>query len=616
MSSRLRSTLVLLAVLVLIGADPARAADPSPTPVPPLVEAEGDAAMGGPSVHAEMLEEHALEPMAFTEGDTPAALSTGAGRVTTDEAGVAMGGIDGLPNGLFREVFGYLPYWTLNSTSLANLDYSLVSTLAYFSIGAQSNGTLARFDSDGDPTSGWAGWTSSAMTGVINAAHARGVKVVPTVTMMAWNGNYTAMSTLLNSSANRSRLATEISAAVRLRTADGVNLDFEPVPASLRSQYTSFVREVKARLVADRAGSFVTVASMAGAATWSSGYDVAGLTASGAADALMVMAYDFHWSGSQRAGGVAPIRSPYILDVETALADHLELVPAAKLIWGVPYYGREWSTTSGGLNSLTNDVLESGASYYTFHRAEAAERGRKWDSVGRVPWYAFWDSTHDTWVQGYYDDVHSLTAKYDLVNVRGLRGVGIWHMLMDGTRRELWNTLDANFQGIWFEDIIGSRFRADILWIAEEGITGGCGFERFCPKNTVTREQMASFLARALDLPNATRDYFADDDASPHESDINRVAAAGITGGCGANRFCPRNGVTREQMASFLVRALKLPASTRDFFTDDNASAHESDINRLAQAGITGGCTTTTFCPRAVVVREQMAAFLHRALKS
>ena len=607
MSSRVRSSVVMLAILMLIGVNPARAADPSPTP---------EAAVERPTVHGEMLEEHALEPVTFTEGETPAALSSEDSRVTTDGPGTTQGGIGGLPNGLFREVFGYLPYWTLNSVSLANLDYSLVSTLAYFSIGAQSNGTLARVDADGDATSGWTGWTSSAMTGVINAAHARGVKVVPTVTMMAWNGNYSAMSTLLNSSANRSRLAAEISGAVRLRNADGVNLDFEPVPSSLRSQYTSFVRQVKAKLVADRAGSFVTVASMAGAATWSTGYDVVGLTASGAADALMVMAYDFHWSGSQRAGGVSPIESPWVLDVETALADHLELVPASKLIWGVPYYGREWSTESSGVNALTNDVLVSGASYYTFHRAEAAERGRRWDPVGRVPWYVYRDATHDTWVQGYYDDVYSLTAKYDLVNGRGLRGVGIWHLLMDGTRRELWSTIDANFQGTWFEDIIGSPYRADILWIAEAGITGGCGPERFCPKNVVTREQMASFLARALDLPNASRDYFADDDASAHESDINRVAAAGITSGCGANRFCPRSAVTREQMASFLVRALKLPAASRDFFTDDNASAHESDINRLAQAGITGGCTTATFCPGAVVIREQMAAFLHRALRS
>ena len=37
-------------------------------------------------------------------------------------------------------------------------------------------------------------------------------------------------------------------------------------------------------------------------------------------------------------------------------------------------------------------------------------------------------------------------------------------------------------------------------------------------------------------------------------------------------------------MASFLVRALGLPATGSDFFTDDESSVHESDINRLAAA--------------------------------
>jgi spore germination protein YaaH len=549
MSTRLRLPIVfIIAVLVLVGTDPARAAEPTPSPAP----VDDGAADEPSSIHAEMLAEHELEPVVFTAGEEPDAPSIDGSGIAPAGVTSAQGGIAGLPNGLFREVFGYLPYWMLDPESLSNLDYSLVSTLAYFSIGAQANGTLAKGTVD-NPSSGWQGWTSSAMTGVINAAHARGVKVVPTVTMMA----RTAMTTLLTSSTNRARLAAEISSAVRLRHADGVNLDFEPVPTTLRSQYTAFVRQVKARLVTDGAGPYVTVATMAGAATWDTGYDVAALSAPGAADALMVMAYDFHWSGSARAGGVAPIHSSYVLDVSRALADHLELVPASKLIWGIPYYGREWSTTTSALNAPTNDVLKSRAGYYTFHRSAAAERGRLWDATGRVPWYRFWSSGSGTWVQGYYDDVPSLTVKYDLVNGRGLRGIGIWHLLMDGTRVELWNAIDTNFQGTWFEDIIGSPFRADILWIAEAGISAGCGPERFCPKNVVTREQMASFLARALRLPSATRDYFTDDETSAHEGDINRVAQAGITGGCGSTTYCPRGVVLREQMAAFLHRALR-----------------------------------------------------------
>jgi N-acetylmuramoyl-L-alanine amidase len=73
----------------------------------------------------------------------------------------------------------------------------------------------------------------------------------------------------------------------------------------------------------------------------------------------------------------------------------------------------------------------------------------------------------------------------------------------------------------------------------------------------VTREQMASFLARALSLQATSVDFFVDDEASPHEADINRLAAAGVTNGCGGGRYCPSDYVTREQMSAFLERALR-----------------------------------------------------------
>jgi hypothetical protein len=69
-------------------------------------------------------------------------------------------------------------------------------------------------------------------------------------------------------------------------------------------------------------------------------------------------------------------------------------------------------------------------------------------------------------------------------------------------------------------------------------------------------------------------------------------------------------------MASFLVRALAYPGSSVDFFTDDNTSIHQADINSLGQSGVTTGCTPTTFCPDATITREQMAAFLFRSLGS
>ena len=165
-----------------------------------------------------------------------------------------------------------------------------------------------------------------------------------------------------------------------------------------------------------------------------------------------------------------------------------------------------------------------------------------------------------------------------------------------------------------FTDTEGNPFAADIEWLRQAEITSGCGGGRFCPNDIVTRAEMASFLARAFELPATVADAFTDDDDSPHQGDINRLAAAGITGGCAANRYCPHAVVTREQMASFLARALDLAGATRDYFADDDQSAHQTDINRLAESGITSGCAPGSFCPAAGITRGQMAAFLHRAL--
>lgn len=164
-----------------------------------------------------------------------------------------------------------------------------------------------------------------------------------------------------------------------------------------------------------------------------------------------------------------------------------------------------------------------------------------------------------------------------------------------------------------FSDTAGSMFSADIAWIVDAGITNGCGSGVFCPVAAVPREQMASFLKRALGLPSTGGDYFTDDDASGHHEDINRVAAAGVANGCGSGQFCPGNVVSRDQMASFLARSLGLPGTSSDYFWDDDGNIHEDAINRLAAAGVVSGCGDGRYCPAASVTREQMAAFLHRA---
>ena len=126
---------------------------------------------------------------------------------------------------------------------------------------------------------------------------------------------------------------------------------------------------------------------------------------------------------------------------------------------------------------------------------------------------------------------------------------------------------------------------------------------------------MATFLVRMFDLPATTHDYFTDDETSKHEASINRLRAAGITSGCDSSRFCPSGAVTREQMATFIARASGLTVGAgRNYFWDDNGRTHEDNIDRMAAAGMTYGRATDKFCPTGSVTREQMAAFLHRVV--
>jgi len=195
--------------------------------------------------------------------------------------------------------------------------------------------------------------------------------------------------------------------------------------------------------------------------------------------------------------------------------------------------------------------------------------------------------------------------------------------IADGTLVKVLSGSDAGYvvKLVGFDDTGSSTFLADIVWLADEGITVGCGPTSFCPTAAVTRGQMAAFLVRALGLTasNPAID-FADDDGSIFEPDIEKLATAGITKGCNppANtKYCPDQAVSRGQMAAFLVRAFGLTASDPAIdFADDDGSIFEPDIEKLATAGITKGCdppSNSQFCPTSTVTRGQMAAFLHRS---
>ncbi len=176
-----------------------------------------------------------------------------------------------------------------------------------------------------------------------------------------------------------------------------------------------------------------------------------------------------------------------------------------------------------------------------------------------------------------------------------------------------------------FTDDDGNVHEPSIEAIAAEAITRGCNppvNDLYCPDATVTRGQMAAFLVRTLGLTDdGGGNTFTDDDGSVFESDIAKLAAAGITKGCNPpvnDLYCPDSTVTRGQMAAFLVRAMGYTDNGGgNLFVDDDGSVFENDIDRLGTAGVTRGCNPPAndrYCADDPVKRDQMASFLTRAL--
>jgi hypothetical protein len=168
--------------------------------------------------------------------------------------------------------------------------------------------------------------------------------------------------------------------------------------------------------------------------------------------------------------------------------------------------------------------------------------------------------------------------------------------------------------------------RRSIDCVADQGIAQGRD-GRYHPQESVTRGQMASFIARTLDaagdrtLPQDPDSRFADTDGSPHERRIDQLAEIGVVQGRGDDRYDPEGLVTRAQMASFVVRAATwnhdhqyAPAGDGAYFLDIEGDTHQQAIRTGYELWLFEGRAPGEYDPGLTVQRATMATFLTRLL--
>ena len=164
-----------------------------------------------------------------------------------------------------------------------------------------------------------------------------------------------------------------------------------------------------------------------------------------------------------------------------------------------------------------------------------------------------------------------------------------------------------------------------VTHIARLGITTGYPDGTYQPAQPLTRAQMAVFLVRALNLEPVENPAGRFTDVptnawyAPH---VELVAQLRITIGCNPSgtNYCPRNPVTRSQIALYLAQAFRLPPADVEEPTFEDVDADHyayQAIEAIKAANITVGCKTDPprYCGTRPVTRAHMAAFLSRALE-
>jgi spore germination protein len=260
---------------------------------------------------------------------------------------------------------------------------------------------------------------------VVKYAHANNVKVLLMVNNAKQTGATAPIHTVLASPALRKTAINNIEAYIKKYGLDGINIDFEMVPAGDRDNLTAFMKELYARLKPQ--GYIVSIDVFPKTDEnndVSVAYDYGKLAQY--ADRIVVMTYDNHgmWSGP---GPIADINW-----VENSLKYALKFIPKNKLYLGVAGYGYDWS--SKGVESLEyKPIMDLAARFGS---------AVQWDEASKSPHFSYIGADgvrHEVW----FENGRSVGYKLDLVNKYDIAGAALWKLGEEDPA--FWQTVKAKF---------------------------------------------------------------------------------------------------------------------------------------------------------------------------
>ncbi|MEK0315106.1 carbohydrate-binding domain-containing protein [Cohnella sp. 56] len=175
-----------------------------------------------------------------------------------------------------------------------------------------------------------------------------------------------------------------------------------------------------------------------------------------------------------------------------------------------------------------------------------------------------------------------------------------------------------------FTDVSDSFWAAQaIKQMAARHIVQGINKTEFAPAREVTRAEFVAMIAHALNLKTEARAQFSDVNASDwFAAEAAAAGEAGIVTGRSGNKFAPNAAITREEMATLLVRAYTYKSGGQPATSDAAAFADRASISSWAQdavqsaqaLGLIKGRTSNKFVPQGKTTRAESAQVISRLL--
>lgn len=328
------------------------------------------------------------------------------------------------------EIIGFLPYWLLDK---ADKDYrNYLTTLTYFGLAVDTDGKPIYLANPGEEDPGWTALKGSRWE--TQKKKAGSLKL----SLLVHSADEVTIGELLVSPNERAvSLVTEVAPIMKKRGFTDLNLDIESFSEATEGATHAFTQYVKAvvREAKDNGIETVTV-EIPPIALFRN--NIADPVALGSiADRIVLMTYDYHYSGSLLAGPVAPVGGAGTVrefDVTMAVTEAVRQIPKEKIILGIPLYGYEWETLQKTPSAATIPGSAQTASSRRIAEllSRCASCSASIDGLSKEPYIVYDDGGH--FQQLHYENEASMKEKIALAKSFDLAGVALWALgYEDGT---------------------------------------------------------------------------------------------------------------------------------------------------------------------------------------